>query len=441
MSNSRDPSHSVVLLAYHFPPSKEVGGLRAAKVARALRDAGYRVIVITARLSGETGKVRLEEPGLVVQVVTPQRNLRELYASLKRRRSSQAFDPTGVSEEPHAYTAPSTVPFWKRLVFALMWLPDDKQGFVIPAIRAARKHIRSRDTAVYTSAPPFSSHLAGWRLKQKTGVKWIAEFRDPWTDNPWKPYHVRTRITDALERLLERRCLKAADLVVVVSEGIERVMGPKMKGRSDALLLIRNGIDRLLSGAARRTDGGPFRVVHVGSFYHGRDPRPFLKGLALLRTRSPLTPKDIEVKMVGECRWFDGASIERVVADLDIADLVRFEDWIPHEMAQELVNNADLLLLLAQNQPDQVPNKLYEYLGARRPILAFADRGGESARMLERVGGHFVLTEDSPEFAAEALAAALATRGASNESRVDLLESWTSARQMRCLVDAMEKLS
>jgi hypothetical protein len=61
--------------------------------------------------------------------------------------------------------------------------------------------------------------------------------------------------------------------------------------------------------------------------------------------------------------------------------------------------------------------------------------------MLERVGGHFVLTEDSPEFAAEALAAALATRGASNESRVDLLESWTSARQMRCLVDAMEKLS
>lgn len=438
------PRKNVVLLAYHYPPSNEVGGLRAAKVARALRDAGHQVTVITARLPGEASDLRLEEEGLQVRAVVARRNPREFYAEWKQRRNQprQGTAAGAAADSNVTLGVPAKVPGWKRFIFSLLWLPDDKQGFIPSAIQAARPLIRPGSSVIYTSAPPFSTHLAGWWLRRKTGAPWVAEFRDPWTDNPWKPRHVRTSLSDVLERKLERRCLHSANLVVAVSEGIERVMRPKMIGREDHLILVRNGIDQLSPPESRARPAGPYRIVHVGSFYHGRDPRPFLRGLAALRTTRSLTPDEMEVQLVGQCRWFDGVSIEQEVEALGLADLVRFQDWVPHAAAQQLVNSADLLLLLAQNQPDQVPNKLYEYLGVRRPILAFVDPEGESARMLEQIGGHFVLTDGDTDRAEAALRRALnAETGNHRPDSSGILESWTSARQFSQLVQAVEALS
>ncbi len=438
MTSLERPRRPVVILAYHYPPSREVGGLRAAKVARALRDAGHQVTVVTARLPDETAMLREEQPGLRVVAVAPHRNPRELYLAWKHRRRASPESGMAPAAEDPGTPAAGQVPLWKRLIFSLLWLPDDTQGFIGPAVRAARAAAPGNDVLYYTTAPPFTAHLAGWWLRRRTGSRWIAEFRDPWTDNPWKPDHVRTAASDAIERWLERQCLRAADLVVCVSEGIERLMRKKLPARPERVILVRNGIDHLAPGPAELPASGPFRIVHVGSFYHGRDPRPFLQGLALLRSTRPLTADDILVDLVGQCRWFDGVSIEATARDLGVADLVRFDDWVPHARAQHLVGSADLLLLLAQNQPDQVPNKLYEYLGVRRPILAFVDEGGESARMLLEAQGHFPLFDDDPAAAASAIATALSRRHRRLATGEDLLQTWTSEQQLSRLIHAVE---
>lgn len=428
----------VVLLTVHFPPGPDVGGLRAHKVARALQRSSLDVVVITARLPGESSAERPDTDGLRILTVpmgwSPRRWYAQLSQHLRRRRQDSPAAGTGTEEA--AYTLPPRVTFLKRVIASLMWLPDDYQGFINPAVGVARPLLQPGDI-VYTTAPPYSVHLAGLRLKSP-GIRWVVEFRDPWTQERWKPWQVRTAFSDAIERWLERRVLRRADLVVGVSAGIRRLLLPQVGPDTSRLLLIRNGIADVATGSPQ-TRTGPFRIVHVGTFYLDRDPRPFLAGLALLRKQQAIDASRLRVQLVGQCRWFTGVSVEHEVERLGLGDLVEFRDWIPHDECQKLITGADALLLLAMRQPSQVPNKLYEYLGARVPILALADEDGESTLMLRQAGGHQVVTDEDPRAVATALNTLLRNRGV--QAGGAILEEWTTQRQMGMLVKALETMA
>ncbi|MEO8199504.1 MAG: glycosyltransferase family 4 protein [Gemmatimonadota bacterium] len=431
-----------VLLAFHYPPDSAVGSLRPIKVAHSLRDAGWEVTVITATLENEKAGVRAEEAGLNVIAVKPHKNPREWYASFKRLRRGAVHNGETEAQAGSSYIIPARVPLWKRAIFSLMLLPDHHQGFIRPAIRASLPLLRQPGSILYTTAPPFSVHLAGWMLWRKTKVPWIAEFRDPWTDNPWKPWHVRTALTDSVERWMERAVLRNANLVVAVSEGIERGFANKIVDRENKLVTIRNGIDTLLPAIPERLqDGSPFRIVHIGSFYNGRDPRAFLSALATVRERMGESTRSFRVDLVGNCRWYSGISIEKEVETLNLGDVVHFHDWVSHDRAQQFIRSSDLLLLLAQSQPDQIPNKLYEYLGTRCSILAVADRGGETARMINQVGGHYLVTGTDSREIERALESAIERVAQPNGAQAEeILRDWTTKSQMRRLVRKIEGL-
>ncbi len=198
--------------------------------------------------------------------------------------------------------------------------------------------------------------------------------------------------------------------MVSVTEGIQRGLITKVRGkaRPEKFLVARNGISRL--GPPRRSGpAAPFRIVYVGSFYHRRDPFPFLEGLADLIGERSLKPDDISIEFVGNCTEYRGVSVASQVRDLGLAPFVTIRGWIPHAEAQRLIEAADLLLFLAQDQPTQVPNKLYDYLGTGIPILAFTDAEGESAWMLRQAGGHFLVTGDDRAAAKKAIASAMSS--------------------------------
>jgi glycosyltransferase involved in cell wall biosynthesis len=179
--------------------------------------------------------------------------------------------------------------------------------------------------------------------------------------------------------------------------------------------------------------------VYLGTLYHRRDPRPFLAALAAVATRLALGPDRLRVDLVGDCRAYRGASLEELVRTLDLEGVVHFRDWVAHDEAERLMRSADLLLLLAQDQPTQVPQKLYEYLGTRASILAFADAEGETADLLRRAGGHFVVTANDVAAAETALTDAIGRPGgtAGEPPNRALLEEWTTRAQLLRLKAAL----
>src|SRR2546425_3549574 len=430
---------SIVLIAYHFPPDPAVGSQRAGKVARAFRDAGYRVDVVTAQLPGEELRPRrMKDPALVVHPVRLLPSPRELVARLNVLLSPRLPSPRGIDHDTQrCWVPPTQIAGWKRLLFSLLWLPDDRQGFILPAWRKARSLVRAGARLVYSTAPPSSPHLVALALKSITRVRWVMELLDTWADNDQKPSWVRTRAIDAVDARLERLCLRSADLVVAVSDGIGRRLAQRLSLQdASRLLVVRNGIDHLSDSTRSRRNSGPLRITYAGTFYYGRDPRPFLRGLAAVCRKQRLGAAQVRVDFLGACRSIGAVSVQKEIDALELTDVVQIHDWLPQATAKAFVDEADVLLLLAQQQPDQVPNKLYEYLGTRRPILAFADKGGETARMLQRVGGHYVITREDEVEVERVLRELITCAGCGSWVEMDetVLKEWTTEAQMKNLL-------
>ncbi len=311
----------------------------------------------------------------------------------------------------------------------------------MPAIRAGLKR-DARVDCIYTSGPPHSVHIVGLALRQLTGARWVAEFRDPWTDNAEKSRNVRSAASDFLERQLEAMCLRRADRIIALTESAASAFATRIRGNPEKVLTVRSGVEVFARDVPPRPATTPIRIAYFGNLYLQRDPRPFLRALALLRKRRQLGSVGVTVDFFGVCRWFYDVSVERSVADLGLSDMVSFHGSIPHKQVSQQMEDADILLLLAQGQPLQLPNKLYEYVGVGRCILAFADHGGETELLLRHLGGHFVIDPAaSDEAAAGMLHSALsAARRHAPEADPAIIETLRTDYQMDRLITALEQL-
>lgn len=424
----------ILVVTYYFPPDSAVGAIRPAKVVRALEARGHDVQVI-ASMNGSPG---VEHPNL--HRVRPLRNPREFYLARKRAAQVASTASAGPGIPSSGGAVPDALPAWKRYLFSLLWLPDDRQGFVWPAYRMARLLAHaSRFDVVYTSAPPFSVHLVGWMLSVVARTRWVAEFRDPWLDGVPKPWHVRSAFSDFLDRRLERACLLHASEVVAVTYAAAETIGAKraMLGKPAPRVML-NGIDSVTT-VRRAPSSGTIRAVHVGSLYHSRDPRPLLRALASLAGSDRRNSRGCAVEFIGDAHWYGDISVEEYARSIGAGELVKVRDAVPHSEVEQILADADLLVLLAQQQPAQVPNKLYEYLGHRKPILAFADDDGETAAMLRRAGGHFIVTERDGDriesILRDAIDAAANPAWAPNDAQ---LNAWRTTEQMERVVSVVE---
>ena len=425
---------TILLVSQAFPPEAVVGALRAGNVARAFRDAGYHVVVVTAALEGEAAGEREWLPGVQVKTIVLGPRYRDRLTAFLRKwqtKAAVADDPQPVPGPP----APSpSVGRLRSLVLSVVWIPDDELRFVLPAYRAARR-LRKDVDLVYTTAPSHSTNLVGLLLRRLHRIRWCAEFRDPWCYPQSSPV---TPLVARVNRWLERLCINAADYLVTVAEQTANLYRQRLGAAAGKVIVVRNGIPAL-NPRLRQRNGEPFRIVYSGNIYGGRDPRAFLQAVRAVASECEAAGKPLRVDLfVSEPRVGD-ISLESYARDLGLEGIAHIREWVPHAEMQRILARSDLLLLLAQRQPLQVPNKLYEYLGAGVPILAVTDPEGETARMLHDVGGHHVVERDTPDDIAAALRSALiATRkGAGRSASRQLLEEWLTERQMQRLVSAI----
>lgn len=259
-------------------------------------------------------------------------------------------------------------------------VPDAEIVWALAAIPAAVQLVRRHAIdVVMTTSPPASLHLVGAAARRLTAARWIADLRDPIVSSPFRRAELRGEL--ALGRLIARR----ADAVIAASGGIaDEIRG---LGCTGEVAVIQNGCDAEDFEGLTYQAADHFRITHTGSFLSRRDPRPFLEALRL-------SSADIVARFVGDFRSSDLA----YAREIGVRDRIVPMAFVPRREALALQRNSEALLLLVPDAKGRgravLTAKLFEYLAARRPILAAVPVDGEAARLLRPTGAATIVSPD-----------------------------------------------
>jgi glycosyltransferase involved in cell wall biosynthesis len=363
----------VLMVAYHFPPMNVSSGIqRTLRFAQYLPELNWQPFVLTAH------------PRAYPSVSAA--SLAEVPAGLQVRRAFALDTARHLSLR-------GTYPQW-------LALPDRWWSWWIGAVPAGLRLIRKlKPDALWSTYPIATAHFIAYTLHRMTGIPWVADFRDPMVE----PGYPSNPIERAAFERIERVTLKHCERAVFASSGALRLCAERHPDIPQSrLTIIENGYDEPSFAAAAhaagraRSSGGAVVLVHSGIVYPSeRDPRPFFAALSALGRNGTIRPGQLKVvlRATGHDDYLRG-----LIARDGIEGLVSLEPSLPYREALAEMMAADALLVLqAANCNNQVPAKLYEYLRARRPILALTDPGGDTATVLRSAGIDTIARLDSQE--------------------------------------------
>jgi hypothetical protein len=386
----------VLLVTYHFPPSAASGAFRLLGFARHLPDCGWQPVVVAP-------------PSLPWEPVDP---------ALAEGIPEEAI----VERVPYPSRAPRLV---RKFAQNAVWLPY--------AWAACKRLVAEhRPDAVLTSGPPHCVHLVGRWLKQKFDLPWLADFRDPWiSDGRMESFGW----TEHLILRWERRVFAEADVVLANAPNACRLFQQTYPDHANKIMTLTNGFDpRPGRNVATVELGSSVRLLHAGEIYAGRDPGPLLEALAQLNQEDRARAYHCDVL---------GRVEGNALADERWLDLLSAHGQLPYEDTLDAMERADILVLFdSPGRTIGVPAKLYEYLGAGRPILALAEANGDVANVLRQSGVlHRIASPRDSQAIASALRGIVGAldRGAP-VAQAGRLERFTRARLTQSLARRMDAL-
>jgi hypothetical protein len=285
-------------------------------------------------------------------------------------------------------------------------LPDRWWTWWLGAIPAGLALIRKfKPDVLWSTYPIATAHLIAYTLHRLTGVRWVADFRDPMIEPDYRAPELEHRALQWIEAQTIKHCERA----VFTAAGALRLCAERYgKSAESRMTVIENGFDESAFAEAeqcvdhRPTAGKPLLIVHSGTIYaSARDPRPLFSALSELLQSGRLGPDELKLvlRATGDDHFIGG-----LVEAAGIGSIVSLQPSVPYRVALAEMMSADgLLLLQAANCNYQIPAKLYEYLRAGRPILALTDPRGDTAGVLQRACVDTIAPLDSKEQIAQAV--------------------------------------
>ncbi|MEW6442068.1 MAG: glycosyltransferase [bacterium] len=372
-----------LFVAYAFPPIPYAGTYRTMRLCNGLAERGHSVEVVTlhpgrgihrdpeltARLHGNVivHRTRTVDPWLFYRKeVLPRARLRPLRAALGR-------------------------------FVSFISIPDHMVFWVPFAVRKCRDLLRERAVDfLYTTSPPHSEQLIGLALKRRFGVPWIADLRDPITENIAYDSDRIPRLQRLAEARLERSIVQHADAILVNTEHARRICQSKYPGCT-RFRTLRNFYDpREFGRALPRWE--TFTISHVGSVYSHRNPEALFEAVSRLVRRSSGDPLPIRLNFVG----LSDGRMQELVERYRLSSHVTLRDMVSHREALRIMQRSHLLLVLkgfGERGHGQIPGKLYEYIGSGNRILCIGPRESECSRIVEELGLGPCVAGDAGELA------------------------------------------
>lgn len=385
-------SKKVLIVTYYWPPAGGPGVQRWLKFAKYLPEFGWEPIIYTPEnpsypLVDETLTKEVPENLKIVKT-----NIWEPYQIAEKFSKSNKKFKGGQFDVGKNQSFVSKLSIFIRGNF---FIPDARKFWVKPSIKFLKQYLKENhiDTIV-TTGPPHSLHLIGFGLKKElSNLKWIADFRDPWTEISYYKHLKLTSGSDKKHRELEKSVFENADLTLATSY----TDAENFRKNGANAFCVTNGFDTstVLSNQNSTTlslqnDSAKFILSYVGVLEQLRNPENLWKALKELSEKHQDFAEDFELKFVGRVDDKILTEIENSVLKNNIKNL----GYLAHDESVKEMETSDLLLIT--NFPNEsskgiIPGKLFEYLATGKQIISFGPKDADVETILikTKAGKHF----------------------------------------------------
>ena len=359
----------VLIITYYWPPAGGPGVQRWLKFATYLKGFGIVPVVYIPENPHYpiVDKELINEIPKDIEIISHP--IKEPY------RFAKLFSKGKIQKISSGIITKSSPSFLEKIMLWIrgnFFIPDARIGWLKPSVKFLKENlIENPVDAVITTGPPHSLHLIGLELKRALDLKWIADFRDPWTQIH---YHKSLRLSSSSKqkhKRLESEVLNNADRVVVTSSGTKKVFEHITAVPID---IITNGFD--ISENIVPVPDVQFSFVHVGSLLSERNPINLWKALSEICSSNESFSQDLRIKLAGKV----SEEVLETIQQFGLMDNCDILGYVPHQTSIQFQHNAQLLLLVEMNTPETamiIPGKLFEYLASNRPIISIGPENSD----------------------------------------------------------------
>jgi len=367
-----------LIITYYWIPSGGAGVQRWVKFTKYLREFDYEPIIYTPKnpeFPSIDKSFEKDIPTDVTVLKTPIWEPYNVYRNLFGKKNETIN--AGFISENKKQGWKDKLSIWIRGNFLI---PDPRRFWIKPSMKFLTKYLQENPVdAIITTGPPHSMHLIGMGLKKQfPNIPWIADFRDPWTNIDFYKDLNLNRISDKIHHNQERKVIQRADSVIVVSNGMKaeyELLKPKQ------IQVISNGYDESdVQKTAVQIDQ-KFSISHIGTLNAARNPKTIWKVLCEICEEIPDFKSDLQIQLIGKVDF----SVLEDIRNLNLMDNLLKIDYLTHSDAIAKQQSSQVLMLLINNSGNAkgiLTGKFFEYMAAKRPILAVGPVDGDAATIL-----------------------------------------------------------
>jgi hypothetical protein len=377
----------VLIVTYYFPPAGGPGVQRWLKFVKYLPDFQIEPIVYIPQNptypivdEGLLSDVS-DQLTILKQPIWEPYGLASLFSKKKIKNISAGIIPTVQKQS------------WKErlalFVRGNLFIPDARVLWVKPSVSYLKDYCQSNDIdTIITTGPPHSLHLIGLALQKQVGIKWVADFRDPWTTIG---YHKALKLLPWAQRKhkrLEKQVLQAADAIIVTSATTKTEFESIT---SRPIEVITNGYD-IATESSLQLDA-KFSLAHIGSLLSARNPIVLWEALSELLQELPDFAQHLQLKFIGTT----SQDVKDTLEKFGLLAYVHDYGYVSHHEAVKHQKESQVLLLIEIDSPETkliLPGKLFEYLVSGRPILAMGPAGSDFASIIQETQSGAFFTYD-----------------------------------------------
>ena len=368
----------VLIISYYWPPCGGIGVLRCLKIAKYLRDFGWEPIIFTADKADYPSIDHTNKKDIHPDTVIIKQNIWEpyhIYRFISGKKKNANVNNVFYTKERKAGLA-HKLSVWIRSNF---FIPDARCLWIKPSVKVLLKYLEENHVdAIFSNGPPHSNTRIATLVKKKTGIPWLADFQDPWTQIDY--FNLLKLTSSGLKKhqRLEQEAFQQADKITIVSPTWKQELEDI---GAENVSVIPWGYDPEDYTHLEYEASGKFIISHLGILGYDRNPEKLFQVISELIIEQAEFSSKILLNFPGQVDY----SVKECIAKYGLEKYVALPGNLNRNDALQSMKDSNILLLLLNKQANakgRIPGKLFEYLAVKRPILCLGNPHGDSAMII-----------------------------------------------------------